>query len=448
MNNRMLLALLCWICAATQPIHAKFARPQPVPVDRLLKQAEAYVAAHPESAEGRYLIARIHYLAFARASFSVPTFGDTDEGKPEVPPSWMIGPDRSNERYEEARRLAFKDIGIPGSPVPAAKEKEWGTAYLKHLEALQKSGWLPPKELNHERLVFHAVAALHGFQELAGKEPRNSLYPLGLASLQEQIVRWKEQAGPAGIPDELKTVEMGDACTNYLAAYHAAFPTDAKLRNTPLGGYSSLVSYEAGQAFVRLVEAETKPSAEFARALPKVKAGVAKIQKIPKGAITPIIFTMRPVSGISELLAPETVVDFDLRGYGPAERSTWIKTDTALLVWDPEKRGDITSGQQLFGGYTFQLFRANGYDALTALDDNGDGMLTGAELTGIRAWFDTNADGKSAPAEIRDLAELGIVGIAVSITGQDGRHPMNAHGLLLRDGSTLPTWDWISHPLQ
>ncbi len=447
MNNRLLLALLCSICAAFQPIQAKFAQPQPVPVDRLLKNAEAYLAAHPESSEGHYIVARIHYLAFARASFSVPTLGVSDEGMPEILPSWMISP-RSNERYKEARRLAFLDAGIPGPDIPANKEEKWRTAYFKHLDALEKSGWSPPKELNGEQLVFHAATALYGFQKLVSKEPRNSLYQLGLASLLEQIVRWKDESGPGSIPEELMTIEIGDACTHYLAAYQVAFPIDSKLRHRPLGGFNALVSYEAGRAFLRLVENANKPNAEFIHALPKVKAGLAKIEKIPRGAITPIIFAMRPVSDISELLAPNTVVDFDLRGYGPSERSTWIKPDTALLVWDPEMRGKITSGQQLFGGYTFQLFRANGYDALAALDDDGDGILTGTELIGIRAWFDTNSDGKSASDEIRDLSELGIAGIAATITDQDGRHPMNAQGLLLHDGSTLPTWDWTSHPLK
>ena len=180
----------------------------------------------------------------------------------------------------------------------------------------------------------------------------------------------------------------------------------------------------------------------------EVNAGLKKIEAIPMGAITPMIFTLRRVTGVEELLAPEAVVDFNLRGYGPAERTSWVRPDTALLVWDPEKRGVITSGQQLFGGYTFQLFRANGYDALALLDDDGDGVLAGAELAGIRAWFDINRDGISTSGEVRDLTELGIVGLATRSTGQDGPHPTNDHGLLLRDGTTLPTWDWMAKPVK
>jgi hypothetical protein len=85
--------------------------------------------------------------------------------------------------------------------------------------------------------------------------------------------------------------------------------------------------------------------------LSEVTAGVEKIEAIPhSGMVTPMIFSMKAVENVDELLAPDNVVDFDLRGYGPAERTTWIQPETALLVWDPGKRGEITSGQQLFGG--------------------------------------------------------------------------------------------------
>ena len=45
-----------------------FIRPEPVPIDRLLKSAEAYRAANPDSADAHYVLVRIRYLAFARSS--------------------------------------------------------------------------------------------------------------------------------------------------------------------------------------------------------------------------------------------------------------------------------------------------------------------------------------------------------------------------------------------
>jgi hypothetical protein len=81
---------------------------------------------------------------------------------------------------------------------------------------------------------------------------------------------------------------------------------------------------------------------------------------------------------------------------------------------------------------------------LAALDDDGNGVLEGTELAGIRAWFDSNSDATSSSGEVRDLAELGIVGIQVRPTGLDGPHPTCESGLLLRGGTTLPTWDWMA----
>jgi hypothetical protein len=123
-----------------------------------------------------------------------------------------------------------------------------------------------------------------------------------------------------------------------------------------------------------------------------------------------------------------------------------VQPATALLVWDSSGRGKITSGRQLFGGYTFQVFRKNGYDALAGLDDNGDGELRGDELKGIRVWFDRNGDGISEPDEVVDLSRLGIVAISVRTTGWDGIHPQNPRGITFTDGHTLPTWDWMVEP--
>jgi hypothetical protein len=135
-------------------------------------------------------------------------------------------------------------------------------------------------------------------------------------------------------------------------------------------------------------------------------------------------------------------------GHGPRRRWPWIRPKTGLLVWDCEGRGEIASARQLFGSYTFQVFRATGYDALAALDDDGDGVLRGAELRGIRVWFDTNSDGRSEPSEVHDLAALGIEAISVRSTGFDGIHPMCSQGIILSDGRTLPTWDWMVSPLK
>ena len=42
--------------------------PSDAPVERLTKNIEAYVKAHPEEANGHYTLARLHYIMFALRS--------------------------------------------------------------------------------------------------------------------------------------------------------------------------------------------------------------------------------------------------------------------------------------------------------------------------------------------------------------------------------------------
>ena len=186
---------------------------------------------------------------------------------------------------------------------------------------------------------------------------------------------------------------------------------------------------------------------ELARTVAEIKADIAQVSALPIGGVTPIIFSIQPAESIDHLLATNLTVGFDLRGYGTAERWPWVTPKTGLLVWDPLGEGKITSARQLFGSYTFEIFRADGYAAMAALDDNRNGLLQGVELDGIRAWFDSNSDGRAEPNEVHDLSELGIVALDVHAVTMEGPHPSNPVGLRLIGGETRPTWDWTVDPL-
>jgi hypothetical protein len=143
--------------------------------------------------------------------------------------------------------------------------------------------------------------------------------------------------------------------------------------------------------------------------------------------ITPIIFSVQKHASVLDLLAPDTHVTFDLDGTVRDARWSWTKPDTGLLVWDPQNKGEITSGRQLFGTATWWLLFPNGYAALDALDDDRDGVLSGSELRGVGVWFDKNGNGRSDPQG----------GSARDGLRRPG-HPDQAHRLRPRDAHECP----------
>ena len=97
-------------------------------------------------------------------------------------------------------------------------------------------------------------------------------------------------------------------------------------------------------------------------------------------------------------------VRFDADGSGFEREWTWIRRDAGWLVYDDDGTGRITSALQWFGSVTFWLFWNNGYDALAALDDNGDGELRDAELSKLAIWRDANQNGVSERGEVQRRA--------------------------------------------
>lgn len=103
----------------------------------------------------------------------------------------------------------------------------------------------------------------------------------------------------------------------------------------------------------------------------------------------------------------------------------------------------------MFGGVTFWLFWTTGYDALAALDNNGDGQLTGDELQGLAIWQDANGDGVCESGEVRPLSEYRIVALSCRYE-RDPDHADRVaflpRGVTFRNGKTRPTFDLILKP--
>jgi hypothetical protein len=306
-----------------------------------------------------------------------------------------------------------------------------------------------PAKLKDEELIHHAASALRGFNEALKLEPKNGLYQLGRASLLEEFAAWKDAARPASVPDELKNLGTAVLREAYGRALALSLPADSGRRTQPIAGVESLASHEAASALVRLATSDPRSLTEAEnKQVTEARAVITRLEALPPGPITPVVFSPGRVTRLSDLLDARKTVDFDLRGYGWRERWTWVKPALGFLVWDPLHTARITSARQMFGGYTFQIFRDTGYDALAALDDDGDGVLTGPELEGISVWFDRNGDGKSSPDEVIPLRQFGVASISVKAASFDGIHPMNPRGITFHDGRVLPTWDWMVEPVR
>lgn len=439
------LLLLWLLLAASAPGHAHFAMPQPVPVERLAANARAYVAAHPQEAQGHYLLARIHYLAFALQSQEVPAFtyeplpAAGAAALPNLPPDPLVMhpvlPQRSQQAIADVlARWELPDVRA----VPPARNREFQAAVQARTEELKRSCWAPAT-LPVATMTEHARLADASFAKALELAPDNALYTLGQASLRRQVLDW---AASVGAEPPLPGLAGAAVREQFYRAFTLARRQDLRLKERPLQGLGSLVSYEAGKAYLELAAGPDDKAAAARRQ--EVTEALAKLDKLRFGAITPIVFSLAAGRRLNQLLDPATCVDFDLDGDGRAETRPWLRPDTGLLVWDPAGRGQIDSGRQLFGSVTWWLFPPDGYRALDLLDDDRDGELTGAELAGIRAWFDRNADGRAGPGEVCDLSACGIAALAVRPDGSEDGCLRAARGLRLADGRYLPTWDWLA----
>jgi len=420
----------------------RWARPDYIPAERLIANAEAYIAEEPNDAAGYYTLARIHYLAFANKAFLVGAFNE------QVPPSiiqhWWWEDYLDGARRAEAMRIAMEEFGIKSTAELTDANRSAFYERVGAIEAELTAAEWQPKPPTTDRLIEHAGAAQWNFYRAASLDPNNALYVLGQASLGEQYLEFFAETGPALMPTALRAILLNAVRETYLLAYGLSIQNDLELEWLPIHGLHGIISYEAGSAFVHLWKAEQAIPAEVREKIDEIEANLATFETLPIGAVTPIVLSLDGASFLADLLAPATTVSFDLDGDGRAEKRTWVKPTTGLLVWDPGRKGRITSGRQMFGSVTWWMFFRNGYQAMDVLDDDRDGWLDSAELDGLSVWFDRDGNGHSDPGEVVPVADLGIVGIATRPDGSDGISPMCAAGLKLRSGRTVPTYDWIA----
>ncbi len=268
----------------------------------------------------------------------------------------------------------------------------------------------------------HLKKAIQRYQETVALAPDNLTARLGLA--------WTvEQSG-----------KRAEATKLYREVIERAWVKEKEMKRAPLGWHS--VTAEASGYLIPLLDA-TKDKQE----IETLRQHSAQLKKLPR-PVTPIAIPLRDGLRAEDLMNASARVAFDVDGSGLPQRWTWITPDAGWLVYDHRGKGQVTSGVQLFGNVTFWLFWDNGYQALAALDEDGDGWLTGRELEGLAIWQDLNGDGICQPNEVKSLVEWGIVGLSCRCQ-QDTSHPdgilYSPDGVRLRDGRTRPSYDLILH---
>jgi len=134
------------------------------------------------------------------------------------------------------------------------------------------------------------------------------------------------------------------------------------------------------------------------------------------------------------ILDRETAVEIDLDANGRTERVEWFLPGAdALLAYDANENGRIDSGLELFGTTAWSR---DGFERLSLFDRDGDGVVRGAELSGLLVWRD-DGDGRSQAHELTPVSKHGIERIVLP-QGGASRLESTASG---PDG-TLTVWEW------
>jgi len=277
-----------------------------------------------------------------------------------------------------------------------------------------------PGDAAAEAAKKHLATAIELHQKVLKLQPDHLGAQLGYGWLLEQAGRTK------------------DAITQYRKTIEKAWAEEGKQQLGRLGG--RYITTEAAGYLIPLLDAE-KDKAEIAT----LRQRTEQLNRLPR-PVTPIAVPLRDGLTAGDMIDSQAAVAFDADGSGLRRRWTWITPHAAWLVLDRRDAGQVGSALQMLGSASFNLFWDNGYDALAALDDDGDGRLAGAELRGLALWHDANSNGVSDPGEVRSLAHWGIVALSCRHeVGTDGV-VLSPRGVTFRNGGTRPTYDVILRP--
>lgn len=276
----------------------------------------------------------------------------------------------------------------------------------------------PPNDAARERAQKHLERAIYWYQIAIdwGGGGRRARLGYGWCLME------------AGYKDQAKDVFRGIVAE--------AFGVDTDREGGRFGGKS--VTAEALTYLIGLLNPVTDFSEKRMR-----ESQLEDVEADWSDARSPIVIPLRDNLTVQDVVRDDRVVTFNL-DYGACDRWTWIDPRAGWLVHDFLDIGDIVSGRDLIGDVAFGVFWDNGYQVLSALDDNHDGVLREGELVGLKVWRDANMNGVCDPGELLKLEQLGIAGLSCSCTPIEcnGREMwQSTGGVLMTDGTARDSYD-------
>jgi tetratricopeptide (TPR) repeat protein len=301
------------------------------------------------------------------------------------------------------------------------KDDEKAGAWFGYAPANVPFDVKPTNDKNELRIARrHLAESIKRYEEVLKLSPDNLVARLGYA--------WSvEQSG-----------QKQRAIKEYRKVIEAAWEKEKEMRRAPLGWHS--VTAEASGYLIPLLDPDRDK-----KEIKTLEDRRDQTSRLPR-PVTPVVVPLSNGLDVRDLEDHSANVAFDADGTGLKKNWSWITKDAGWLVFDPHRTGKVDSALQLFGGVTFWMFWENGYQALGALDDDGDAVLKGKELHGLAIWQDVNANGVCEPGEVKPVASWGVVAISCRYV-RDAKHPdriaYSPEGVYFRDGSTRPTYDII-----
>jgi hypothetical protein len=129
----------------------------------------------------------------------------------------------------------------------------------------------------------------------------------------------------------------------------------------------------------------------------------------------------------------------------PLGRWEWVGPCAGILVSSdiPEGRSPNIS-EYIYGTNTGGQDWKNSYEAISFLDSDRDGWLTGEEMDKVAVWTDRNINGAVDPGEVLPAKEsLQKINVRPTAFSRLDWH-INGNGVVLKDGKSASSWCWAT----